>query len=250
MPVLADQQRRGQDRDDDLHDEDHRGDLRGRAPLQGAHLGQQADPGDQACRGDPQQHRPGATLLQRVGGELGRQSAPGQRGAGPERHQPAEAASGEGRQREDGDPAQDGRHRAAARVPGGDVGRDDGQQRDSREDGQDGQRLARADLLVEVARPDDQQQDQPEGQRGLDDGQRREQQRGRLQRPAEQVQARPEQPATPAHQAHQQRRAQAFAGWRFAHVERLERQADVVERRRPARGTDPEDDRGHGQLPF
>lgn len=248
MPVLADQDRRGQYRHDHLDDEDDGRDLRGRALLQRAHLGQQPDAGGDAGGDHPQQRGLDVPLMQGVGGELGRQSAPRERRTGAEGRQGPATAQREWDERQDRDPAEDAGQRHGAGVLGRDVGRDDAQQRHAGQDRGDGGDLAEADALVEVAYPDDQQQDEAEGERGLDDGQRREQQRDRLQRPAGEVEGRSDQPARTADQSCQQRRAQAFVGRRLARVERLQREPGVVERGGCAGGGDAKQERGHGSA--
>ncbi|MDX6700049.1 MAG: hypothetical protein QOF26_275 [Baekduia sp.] len=242
MPVLADEQRRRQHRDQHLHDEDDRRDLRGGAPLQRAHLGQEPEAGGDPCRGGPHQQRHDVAVVQGVGDELGREPAPRQRGTGPERHQHAAAAQREGQERQHADAAEDrGERRVAGMVRRG-VRGDERQQRDAGQDAEHRERLADAHALVQMARADEQQQHEPEGERRLDDRQRREQQRGRLQRPAQQVQRRARQPAATADEAQQQRRTQRVVSGRLPRVERLKGEAEVVQRRRRARRTRSEDD--------
>jgi hypothetical protein len=248
MPVLTDQDRRGQHRHDHLDDEDDGRDLRGRSLLQGAHLGQQPDARGDAGGDRPQQRGLDVALMQGVGGELGRQAAPRERRPGAERCDGSATAQRERHERQDRDPAEDAGQRAGAGVLGRDVGRDEAQQGDAGQDRGDGGDFAEADAFVEVAYPDEQQQDEAEGECGLDDGQRREQQRDRLQRPAGEVEARSDQPAWTADQPCQQRRPQAFVGRRVARVERLQRQADVVERGGRAGSGDAEQERGHGSA--
>lgn len=248
MPVLTDQDWRGQHRHDHLDDEDDRRDLRSRSLLQGAHLGQQPDARGDAGGERPQQRGLVVALLQRVGSELGRQAAPRERCPGAERREGSATAQRERHERQDRDPAEDAGQRNGAGVLGRDVGGDDAQQRDAGQDCGDGGDFADADAFVEVAYPDEQQQDKSEGQRGLDDGQRREHQRDRLQRPAREVEARSDQPAPTADQPCQQRRAQAFVGRRLARVERLQRKPDVIERGGRAGGGDAEQRRGHGSA--
>lgn len=248
MPVFTDQDRRGQDRHEHLDDEDDGRDLGGRALLQRAHLGQQPDARGDAGGDHPQQGGLDMPLMQGVGGELGRQAAPREGRTGAEGRQGSATAQCERHERQDRDRAEDAGQRDGAGVLGRDVGRDEAQQRDTGQDRGDGRNLADADAFVEVAYPEDQQQDEAEGQRGLDDGQRREQQRDRLQRPAGEVEARSDQPARTADQPCQQRRAQAFVGRSVARVERLQRQADVVERGGRAGRGDAEQERGHGSA--
>jgi hypothetical protein len=249
MPVLADEQGRGQHRHQHLDDEHDRRDLRGRPPLQRAHLGQEPDAGRQARGRGPGEDEERAPGVQRVGDELRRQPAPRQRGARAERHEHAAAGESEGHERQRPDAAENGCERGGSGVLGRGVGRRGRQQRDAAEDAQDRERLADADGLVQVPRADDEQQRQAEGQRRLHDRQRREQQRRGLQRPAEHVQRRSRQPAAPAREPQQQRGAQGVAGGCFARVEGLERESQVVHRRRRTRRNRSEDDRRHGRPP-
>jgi hypothetical protein len=229
-PVLADQERGREDRDDDLHDEDDGRHLGRRTTLQRTHLGDQPEARRQPRGGHPDDDRHWPAPMQSVGGKLGRQAAPGQRRAGAEGHQPAVPAQHEGDDPQQSHPPEHTRDREPAAVPMRRIRRDDGEQRYAGQDAENREGFARADGLVEVARPDQQQQDQPEREGRLHDGERGEQQRRRLQRPAEEVQPGAEQPAAAADQAQQQRRAHPVVRRRLAGVQRLEGEPDVVQR--------------------
>lgn len=248
MRVLADEDRSDRHRNDDLHDEDHGRDLRGVASLQRAHLGQEPDAGRHAGGDPPHQRGPCVARVQGVGHELGGQAAPGERCAGAERRQAAAPAQRERDERHAGDGGQDAGQRDGAGVPGGDVGGDRAEQHDAGHDGRHRRELAPADTLAEMARADHEQEDQAERQGRLDDGQRREQQRGRMQGPAEQVEPGAQQPAAPADEADEQRRAQALVLRRIASVKRLQGETEVVERRCGAGRRDAEQERGHHAL--
>jgi hypothetical protein len=233
-PVLGDQQGRGRDGHEDLDDEDDRGDLRRRTALQRAHLGEQPYAGGEAGGDGPRQDGGPVAAVQRIGDELGRQAAPRQRGPGAEHHQDAAAPPPDPRDERD---QHDGAHatedrgeRDRPRVAGRRVWRHGGQQRDAHEDPEDGGSLPRTGALAEVAGGDGQEQHEPERQRRLDDGQRGQQQRHGLQRPAEHVQRRPGQPARAPRQADEQRRVQRLRRRSRPRVERLHREAEVVQR--------------------
>ncbi len=82
--------------------------------------------------------------------------------------------------------------------------------------------LRAAGVLVEHALCKEHQHQQARGERRLHDDQRREQQRDDLQRPAEDRQARSEQPARAAHQAPGERQAQVLIVRRLLGVHRLQ----------------------------
>jgi len=189
------------------------------------------------------------TAVQRIGDELGRQAAPRQRGAGGDHERGAAAVpppeDQQRQHRHEPDAGQDRGERDRRRVAGRGLRGDGRQQHDAREDPADGQDLARADGLVQPPRADDQQEHEAEGQRGLDHHQRGQQQRGRLQRPPQDVERGAGQPPAPAHERQQQRRVQALVVRDLARVERLERQAQVVQRGRAAARGGSEEHRRH-----
>lgn len=76
------------------------------------------------------------------------------------------------------------------------------------DDGGHGGRLTPARVLAEHPLPDKQEHQQPGGQRGLDDDERREQQCRDLQRPSQNGESGPEQPAGADHQLTDQAQAQ------------------------------------------
>ena len=71
-----------------------------------------------------------------------------------------------------------------------------------------GDGLARAHVVVAQPGPHDQQHHQPERERWLDDGERREPERERLQSPAADDGQRAHDPAAPLHEPAKQRQAQ------------------------------------------
>jgi hypothetical protein len=83
--------------------------------------------------------------------------------------------------------------------------------------------LVAPDVLVQHALREEQQHEQAGGQGRLHDDERREQQRDDLQRPADDRQARSEQPAPAAHEAPDERQAQVLAVGRLLGVHRLQR---------------------------
>jgi hypothetical protein len=190
---------------------------------------------------------------QRIGDELRREPAPRERGAGREggRDAPHAATPAQrvGRQRQCGQRSEGARERPAADVLGGRLRRGDGQQGHAADDRPDGHHVARADTLVERPGAQHQQQHEAEGERRLHDGERREQQRGGLQRPADDTERGAGQPAWPARQVPDQRRPQPVRRRHHPRFERLQRDAEVVHHGGRTRGRDAEDDRGHGSTP-
>jgi hypothetical protein len=243
-PVLGHERRRGGHGDDDLDDEHDRGDARRGAALERGHLGE--EPGARRERGEerPERRTRRSPALERVGDELRGQAAPGERGAGGERH-PGPAPD---RERHSGDGGENAEHRAERERPGvadGGFGRQCAEQGDAGHDRRERDHVARADALVQVPRADGEQQTEPEGERRLHHGQRREQQRDGLQRPPEDVERRAGQPPAAPRQLRQQPDARTPARRRGASVERLQCEAEVVERRRGACRARPDGDRGH-----
>jgi hypothetical protein len=183
---------------------------------------------------------------QRIGDELRREAAPRERGAGREggRHaaHAATPAQRVGRERH----RAKGRQRAGKR-PTADVlrrclGSDGGQIGDAGDDRGDGEHVARADPLVERARPQHEQQDEAEGERRLHDGERSEQQRGGLQRPSGEPERGAGEPARAAGQAPDQRHPQPLRRRCGPRLERLQRDAEVVHQGGRTRGHGAEDD--------
>lgn len=230
MPVFGDKQRCHEHRDEHLDHEHDRGHLGRRAPLQRAHLGQQANPG---CKRGGHSPREGAAEVpgpEGIGHELGGQTTPRQRGPRADRHQRPGASPREGSQGYERDASQGDRKGGGARVMGGWLRGHCGQQTDAAEDAEHCERLACSDALAEAPPADDQKQDEAECERRLHDGQRGKQQRDRLKRPAEDVERGSCEPAAPARQPHQQRGPQRMRGRGHARVEGLQREADVVQR--------------------
>ncbi len=83
--------------------------------------------------------------------------------------------------------------------------------------------LGAARVLAEHALAEQQQHEQPRGERGLDDDQRSEQQGDHLQRPAEDRQAGAEHPAAAPEQPPHERQSQMLLVRRLARVHRLQR---------------------------
>jgi hypothetical protein len=190
---------------------------------------------------------------ERVGDELRREAAPRERRAGRQcggdAANPAAAAQRVGRKGHGAQRRQGGGQRPAADVVRGRRRGDRGEEGDTADDRRDGEYVAGADALVQRPRPEDEQEHQAEGQRRLHDSERREQQRDRLQGPAEEPEGRARQPARAAQQAPHERRAQAVRGRHHARLDRLQRDAEVVHRGCRARGQRAEDDGGHDATP-
>ena len=249
-PALAGDEWRGEDRQRHLDDEDHRRDLRDGPALQRGHLAEQREQRGQAGRERPDDGgRPGVAA-NRVGDELGRDAAPRERGTCRERGgdaaDGARAADDVGNQREG---AHRDKHRDESHTAGVVRGlgrRHGGKPGDPADDRDDRRDVAPADALVQRARPEHEQQDQAEGEPGLDDGQRGQQQRGRLQRPAKQADPGARQPPRAARQVSEQRRLQRLLGGHAARLHRLQRDAEVVETGRGARGDRTKGDGRHG----
>ena len=248
-PALAGDERRGEDRDRHLHDEDQRRHLRRGPALQGGHLADQGQARGRAGRQRPGDgHRP-PIGADRVSHELGRQATPREGGAGGERRGDATGGTAPqriGGEREGSKDRQRRGERHAAGVVRRGIGRDARQAGDADDDRDHGGDVARVDALTEPARGQDEQQDQPEREPGLHDSEGREQQRSRLQRPPGEPQRGARQPARPARQPPDERCAQAVLAGDSPRLERLQRDPGVVERGRRARGAGTEDDRGHG----
>jgi hypothetical protein len=190
---------------------------------------------------------------QRIGDELRREAAPGERGAGRQRGGDAgERAAPPQRVGREGDRSQGrqgARERPAAEVVRGRGRRDGGEARDADDDRRDGEHVARADALMQAPRPQHEQQREAEGERGLHDGERGEQQRGGLQRPAEHPERGAGEPARAARQVPHERRAQLVRGRHHPRLERLQRDAEVVHGGGGACGRGAENDRGHDSTP-
>jgi hypothetical protein len=190
---------------------------------------------------------------QRIGDELRREPTPrecgaGREGSGDAAHAvaPAQRVGGQGHR---GQTGQGEGQRPAADVMRGRGRRDDGQAGDAGDDRTDGQHVARADRLVERPRAQHQEQHETEGERGLHDGERSEQQRGGLQRPTDHPERRAGQPPRLARQIPDQRRPQPLSGRHHPRLERLQRDAEVVHHGRGTRGEDAEHEGGHDSTP-
>jgi len=163
-----------------------------------------------------------------VGGELGGERAPAERQPGADHRELGEGAPERvqrvGQHARQRHPHQHQRDREVTRRLRA-AARRRAQRRagHAEHDRQRRQVLVAPGVLAEHALPQDQQHQQPAGERGLHHQQRRQQQRQHLQRPAQHRQAGAEQPASPPHQATDQRRAQVLLVRRLARVHRLQR---------------------------
>jgi hypothetical protein len=251
-PALTDEQWRGEHRDGHLDDEDQRRDLGRRTALQRGHLAEQREAGAQPggerprCGGAPMMDVDG------VGDELrgqaaGRERGPG--GDGGDHAVDASPAQRVGSERDGGERGQRSGEGPAAGVVRGGFGRGGREPCHSRDDRPDGEHVAPSHGLVEGAGSEREQEHEAEGQRRLHDGERREQQRGGLQRPAQQAQGGAGQPARPAGQPRDERRAQPTIGGHDARLDRLQRDPEAVHRGRRTRGAGAERDGGHERAP-
>ncbi|MBA3422221.1 MAG: hypothetical protein H0U12_10090 [Thermoleophilaceae bacterium] len=89
--------------------------------------------------------------------------------------------------------------------------------------------LPQADVLAEHVRAHDEQEHEADGQRRLDEGERRDQQRDGMKPPAERDEPRTQEPARAPGERGQQRRPQRMTRRCLAGFERLNRDACVVE---------------------
>jgi len=162
-----------------------------------------------------------------VGGQLRRHAAPaaGQPGAdhGHGSRWMREQAQRVGEQRSDGQPDQHDRDREALRAVAGVAwGRRQARADDADDDRRHRDVLHAPCVLVQHALREEHQHEQAGRQRRLHDDQRRQQQGDELQRPADDRQARPQQPARAAHQAPGERQAQVLFVGRLLGVHRLQ----------------------------
>ena len=252
-PALRGDERRGQHRERDLDDEDQRRHLRGGPLLQRGHLAEQRDAGADPGRQRPDDRELPSTGTHGIGDELGRQPAPREGGAcgqgGGDAADVAPASRRIGRERQRTEDHQRRGERGAACVARGGVRREDGQPAHAHDDRHHRSDVAHAHALVEGARTEREQQYEPERQPGLDDGQRGEQERSRLQRPAEEAERGAGQPPRPGQQSDDQRQAQTVLGRHPTRLDRLQHDAEVVERGRHTRRAGAESHRRHGRRP-
>ncbi|HKE20444.1 MAG TPA: hypothetical protein VKB80_36465 [Kofleriaceae bacterium] len=252
-PALAGDEWREEDRQRHLDDEHDGRNLRDGPALQRGHLAEQREQRGQAGRERPHDGDHPGVGADRVGDELRRQAAPRERRPGRERGRDAAdrapAPDGVGNQREGAHADQRRGEPGAAGMVRGLGRRDDREPGDPADDRDDRRDVAPADALVQRACAEHEQQDQAEGEPGLDDGQRGQEQRGRLQRPAEQADPGTGKPPRAPRQIAEQRRLQGLLGGHAARLHRLQRDAEVVEAGRGARGDRTEGDRGHGLAP-
>ena len=95
-------------------------------------------------------------------------------------------------------------------------------------------------MLAEDPHTEDEKEKQPQGQDGLNQGQRRVRQRQDLERPAEQREQRRADPERARQQVADQRRFQCLLGGRLARLDRLQRVARLVAAGRRERQTEAE----------
>ena len=251
-PALTGEQWRGEHGDRHLDDEDERRDLGRRTPLQRGHLAEQREAGAQPGGERPRGGGTPVMDFDGVGDELrgqsaGRECGPGRDGG--DHAVDALPAQRVGSERDSGERGQRSRERPAADVLRGGFGGGGRQPGHSGDDRPDGEHVAPSHGLVEGAGAEREQEHEAEGQRRLHDGERREQQRGGLKRPAEQAEGSAGQPARPARQPRDERRAQAAIGGHDARLDRLQRDPEAVHRGRRTRGAGAERDGGHGPAP-
>jgi hypothetical protein len=187
---------------------------------------------------------------QRVGDELRREPAPRERGArregGGDAAHVVAPAQRVGSERHRGQGGQRAGQRPTADVVCGRSRSDGGQAADADDDRGHREHVAGADGLAERARAQHEQQHEAERECGLHDGERSEQQRGGLQRPAEQPERGAGKPARAPRQAPDQRRSQPMSRRHRPSLERLQGDAEVVEQGGRARCDGAEQDGGHG----
>jgi len=249
-PALAREHGRHEDRDRHLDGEHDRRDARRGPVLQRAHLAHDRDGGGEPGRDRPARGGEQLVGARRIGDEFRRQAAPGERGPGRQRGREGSATGaaaaevrheGERSEAAECDRERAGRVAVRSRLRG-----DGGEPGDAGDDRQHAGRVARADGLAERAGAEHEQQHEPAGERGLDDAERGQSQRGDLQRPAEEAECRARQPARAAKKEGGERHAQAGIGGRAAGLGGLQRDPRVVEDGRRARERGAEDDRAHG----
>jgi hypothetical protein len=188
-----------------------------------------------------------------VGGELRRKPLPRIREAGADRHDHARRASASAQQQgRDGHRAEH-RHRDhqrdAARLLRGPGRRREREDRRRADDHQHGHELTPGDGLVQPEDRDHEQEQQAQAEQRLHEGQRRMEQRDRLQAPAEQSEGRAGQPPWAAHKTTKQRQAQRLLHRRAARRARLQDDADRVEDRAAERRCHSDDQVGHAGPP-
>lgn len=101
--------------------------------------------------------------------------------------------------------------------------------------------IRRGDALSETASAGAEQPDETDRERRLDNRQRREQQRGGMQRPARDAEDRAREPAAPAREPRDQSRAPGMTDRGGARLQRLQGDAGVVDERRDRRGQRTQD---------
>lgn len=138
-------------------------------------------------------------MIQAVGGELGRHAAPGKAQSGADHRQHgrrlAHDAHQVGQERERGQSDEHECDRLVARLRFAAFGSAESDANDTKHDRRNGDSLALPSMLAEHAPAEEEQHEQPSCKRRLHDHERRKQQRHDLQRPAEDRQPGPEQPA-------------------------------------------------------
>ena len=250
-PALPREQRRGDDGHDHLDDEDEWGDARRRPSLERGHLAHERERGGGSGGRGPRERSADGVRGDGVRDELRRQPAPRECGAGDDRRRDRPAAdplAADVRQQgERADPSEREDERDAPRVAGRDRRSDEGEAGDAEDDRRDGRDLAGADGLAEGPCAHNEQRDEAERERGLHDGEGREQQRRRLQWPAQEAKRGARQPAGPAQEERGERRTQGRVRGGAAGLRRLQRDAEVVQRRGQAGGARAEEDGRHAR---
>ena len=101
--------------------------------------------------------------------------------------------------------------------------------------------LAPPDRLVQDANGEPEQNDEPQSERRLDERQRRDEKRGDVKRPPERREHRPAHPERPADEAAKEREPKRVLERDCARLEGLQRDTEVVKRRRAERGYYPDE---------
>lgn len=164
---------------------------------------------------------------ERIGSELGRNAAPGEAETRPDDRERCGRAAGEadevGQHRKRAQPNQHERHRLVVGVRFAARRRAQRHPDDSQCDRRNGDLLTPARVLAEHAASEHEQHQEPGGERGLHDHQRREPQRQHLQRPSADRKAGAEQPAWAHRQVASQAKAQVHVMWGALGIPSLQR---------------------------
>jgi len=218
-------ERREQDRNQRLHDEDDRRHEDRRPALERAHLAGQPDERRGGGADRPARRRSPVPVAGGVGDELVHEAAPREAEARADHrdvgHRATRELEEERRERGHAEQAEHDVDADAVHVMGG-VAR--GERRDPRDAGDDRRnrgQLASPGRLAEQPLAGEQQHEQARRERRLDDDERREREREDLQRPARHGHRGAGQPARAADELREQREAQRVLRGRLPRVERL-----------------------------